>query len=131
MFFADLLFEFFLKSLFHFFEWLFAILLTPLLDLFPGHAPKLGIKREKKRQAKGLLKRGLMLLREGHIDEADVRFGAATKVYPQIEDSLSKRQRRNMMSELARRGGSLNATYLWFQLEEREGAHKQQKPSLS
>jgi hypothetical protein len=131
MFFADLLFDFILKSLFHFFEWLFATLLTPLLDLFPGHVPRFGIKREKKRQARGLLKRGLMLLREGRIDEADLRFGTALKVNPQIVNSLSKRQRRNTMLELSRKGGGLNATYLWLQLEEREKAPNQQEPSLS
>lgn len=121
-----MLFELIFELLLRFFDWLFAALLTPLLNLFPGHAPKFGLKREKKRQARGMLEHSQLLLRKGLIDQADIRFGAALKVYPQIVDCLSSRERRKLMLELVENGGGLNATQLWLQLENIEKAAKLQ-----
>ena len=71
---------------------------------------------EQKRLAKRELEQGLSLLRRGRIDEADLRFGTALKLWPEIVASLSEQERRRLMAELASHGGGWNATELWLQL---------------
>lgn len=75
---------------------------------------------EKERLAKRELGKGLSLLREGRIDEADLRFGTALKLWPEFVVSLPERHRRRLMAELASHGGGWNATELWLQLEEQD-----------
>ncbi len=72
-----------LEGLFGLFLLLLEWMLTPILNRLPGHVPKRGLKRERKRQARGQIKHGLELLRQGCVDEADIRFGAALKIEPQ------------------------------------------------
>ena len=75
---------------------------------------------ERKRQAQVFLKKERRLLSKGLTDEADVRLGLALCLWPDIVDSLSKRQQRMPMTELARLGGGPNATYLWLDLDKRQ-----------
>ena len=77
-----------------------------------NYHPRFGLQRYKKRQARGLLREGLKLLRSGLVDDADLRFGAALKVNPQLVESLSRRRQRRLQSELEENSGGLNATHL-------------------
>ncbi len=59
----------------------------------------------------------MALLRQGSIDEADVRFGAALKVNPHLVKSLSREQQQSLILELeGYRKGGLNAANLLLQL---------------
>jgi len=97
-------------------------ILDPLADWLDKRAifnyrPRLGLKRDRRRQAKRMLERGLALLRKGCVDEADVHLGAALRVNPRLVDSLTRRQQESLMLELGRgRKGGLNATRLLLQL---------------
>ncbi len=83
------------------------------------------LERERRRLAKRELEKGLSLLRRGCIDEADVRFGTALRLWAEIVESFSEHERRRLMAELASHGGGWNATELWLQLEE-QGRSRQQ-----
>jgi hypothetical protein len=97
-------------------------IIVPLADWLDKRAifnyrPRFGLKRDRRRQAKRLLEQGMTLLRQGSIDEADVRFGAALKVNPHLVESLSGEQQRSLTSELeGHRKGGLNAACLLLQL---------------
>lgn len=80
------------------------------------HRPGFGLRRERRRQSLRLLKNGQALLRRGATQEADVRFGAALKLNPQVVRTLSKKQRQSLMDQLERHGGDSNATRLWLDL---------------
>lgn len=77
---------------------------------------RLGLGRERRRQSGRLLAKGLELLRSGSTREADVRFGAALKLDPQLVWTLSKKQRQLLTDELERHGGDANAARLWLDL---------------
>lgn len=97
-------------------------IIVPLADWLDKRAifnyrPRFGLKKDRRRQAKRLLEQGMALLRQGSIDEADVRFGAALKVNSHLVESLSREQQKNLTSELEEhRKGGLNATNLLLQL---------------
>jgi hypothetical protein len=76
-------------------------------------------QRERKRQAKGFLKRGEELLGEGSVDEADVRFGLALQLWPDIVSHLSRRQCRRLKAEILRHSKGLNAARLRLRLDKR------------
>ncbi len=96
--------------------------IVPLADWLDKRAilnyrPRFGLKRDRRRQAKRLLEQGMVLLRQGCVDEADVRFGAALKVNPRLVESLSREQQKSLASELeGHRKGGLNAANLLLQL---------------
>ena len=87
---------------------------------FKRHISSKLLDIEQKRLAKRELEQGLSLLRRGRIDEADLRFGTALKLWPEFVISLPERHRRRLMAELASHGGGWNATELWLQLEEQD-----------
>ena len=84
-------------------------------DIFK-YRPKFALRRESRRQSCRLLEDGLALLRSGSAQEADVRFGAALKLNPQLVRTLSKKQRQSLIDGLERQGGDANATRLWLDL---------------
>jgi hypothetical protein len=92
---------------------------------FKRHISSKLLDIEQKRLAKRELEQGLSLLRRGRIDEADVRFGTALRLWPEIVASLPERERRRIMTELASHGGGWNATELWLRLEEQGRARQQ------
>ncbi len=90
-------------------------------------------QRERKRQAKGFLKRGEELLGEGSVDEADVRFGLALQLWPDIVSHLSIKQCRRLKDEIFRHSTGWNAAQLRHQLEQRGpsvSGCEQPKPKL-
>jgi hypothetical protein len=78
------------------------------------------VAAERTRQARIFLNEGCRLLSKGLVDDADVRFGLALHLWPDIVDSLSKRQQRKLMTELARLGGEVNAASLWLELDKQQ-----------
>jgi len=70
------------------------------------------------KQARSLLERGRVLLRQGLLDVADAQFGAAMRLDPSLVGKLRKQMRRDLLSEFEGRGGGLNATHIWMQLKQ-------------
>lgn len=87
-------------------------MLIKLLDLIPDHSAE----RLRKRRAKLQLKRGLQLLTRKSIQEADIHFGAALNIQPDIMHVLSKREIRRIIAILKTYGGGPNAAGLWFEI---------------
>ncbi len=56
---------------------------------------------EGKRQARVFLQHGLESLAVGALDDADMQFGLALKVSPNIARCLSSRKQRRLLEELA------------------------------
>jgi hypothetical protein len=78
------------------------------------------VQREKKRQARRFLEAGRVLLGKGAIDEADLRFGIALRLWPDVVHHLSKKRCRMLADEVI--GYGSNATQLRLQLNKRIGA---------
>jgi hypothetical protein len=78
------------------------------------------VQKERRRQAQKFLVQARELLRRGFIERADLRFGLALRLRPDILNSLSKRQKRKLMADLVRHGGGPNATLLLLDLDERQ-----------
>ena len=90
-------------------------------------------QKERKRQAKWFLKRGQELLSKESVHEADVRFGLALKLWPDIVNHLSKKQRRKLEDEIVSHTRGLNAAQIQFQLNKRDltvSDHERSTPKL-
>jgi hypothetical protein len=87
-------------------------MLLRLLELFPDHSAE----RLRKRQVKLQLKRGLTLLGKKSFNEADIHFGTALTIQPDIARVLSKREIKKIMVKLPIYGGGPNANRLWLEL---------------
>jgi len=88
-------------------------MLIRLLELFPDHKHERMIKRQAKLQ----LMQGLQLLDKKMFHEADIHFGAALRINPEIAHFLSKRKIRRVMEKLDVHRGLPNVTRLWLEME--------------
>jgi len=91
-------------------------MLIKFLELFPDHSAE----RLRKRRAKLQLNRGLKLLNRKSVQEADVHFGAALTILPDIVHVLSKRELKKIMAKLRMYGGGPNATRLWLEIDKNQ-----------
>jgi predicted flavoprotein YhiN len=87
-------------------------MIIKLMELFPDHSRE----RKKKREAKSQLNRGLKLLGKKSVQEADIHFGAALTIQPDIAHVLSKRENRKIRSRLSRYATGPNGTRLLLDL---------------
>ncbi len=75
---------------------------------------------EAERQARHLLKNGWSLLENGLVHDADVRFGLALRLWPEVVSSLPKKQQKRLLEELESAGYDetpKNIKLVWIQLD--------------
>jgi hypothetical protein len=88
-------------------------MLIKFLELFPDHS----FENKRKRQAKLQLKKGLELLSRSMFEEANIHFGAALTLKPDLVRVLSKRKIRKIMDKLEIHRAYPNARRLWLEME--------------
>jgi hypothetical protein len=103
-----------------------AFLIAGLWELFwpTGRS----VSEETRRQARSQLMHGWELLSNGHIQAAEIRFGAALRLLPDVVKLLSKEEQWNLQARIIWHGGGRNANLILKQLdrlqEERSSADR-------
>ncbi len=75
---------------------------------------------ERERQARCFLKNGWSCLEKGFVHDADVRFGLALRMWPDVVSSLPKKQQKRLLEELESPGHvetPRNIKLVWIQLD--------------
>ncbi len=81
---------------------------------------ELEVTLERERQARRALQEGRSLLAKGLIHEADVRFGLALRMWPDVVSSLPKKQQKGLLEEVeSPEHGETpkNIKLVWLQLD--------------
>ncbi len=75
------------------------------------------ISEETRRQAHSQLMHGWELLSNGRIHDAEIRFGAALRLLPDVVKLLSEEEQWNLQAQIIWHGGGRNAKLILKQLD--------------